>query len=164
MRTRIRERRIGSPGAGKLAVQLDAASHIHHHHERRATFIGGQGAGIVFRLRTCAQHALVIALIVGFLDVLGFQHECAATVKINVAPGFGTVAVAESHPAFEHVGIGAIIRAGRFRCRQFEQCRQLGQEQLIVGALATVGALPACDKGVNACSVVHAVSLWIGRA
>ena len=32
------------------------SSHIHHHHERRATFIRGQGAGIVFRLLASYTH------------------------------------------------------------------------------------------------------------
>ncbi len=42
----------------------------------------------------------------------------------------------ELHAPLEDVGVVARVVAGRIRTRQAEQRGQLGQEQLVVGALA----------------------------
>lgn len=42
-------------------------------------------------------------------------------------------------------------RAGRLRAGQVQQLAQLGQKQLIVGALFAARVLPALDKCINDC-------------
>jgi hypothetical protein len=57
--------------------------------------------------------------------------------------------VAEAHLALEDVGVFLGVDAGGVGAVEPEQRAQLREEQLVVGAFAAVGVLPALDEGVD---------------
>ncbi|HAF54828.1 MAG TPA: hypothetical protein DCL01_06350 [Thauera sp.] len=59
--------------------------------------------------------------------------------------------MAEIDSALEPVGVVLVPLARRLGPRQREQLAQLGQEELVVGALRAAGVLPARDDGVDGC-------------
>lgn len=83
-----------------------------------------------------------------------------AIASLGHACGLATPVAATSAIASAPVSISACVGAGWFRARQFQQRRQLGQEQLVVRALAPVGVLPTRDEGFDVIGgLVHAFPL-----
>lgn len=68
--------------------------------------------------------------------------------------------MAEHDAALEHVGVVAVIVRRRVGRGQAKQDAQLGNEKLVVGALATAGGLPAGDKGVEGGGFDHGGSQY----
>ncbi len=151
VRARVGERHVGRAGARELRVELDHPADVDHHQERRAAFVGRQGAGVGFRLAACAQQGVVEALGgLRALDALALADEGAAAVEVDAARRRAAVAVAEGHPALEDVGVVAVLGAGGLGARQAQQFREFGQEQLVVRQFIAGGLRPAGDEGVGA--------------
>ncbi len=148
VRARVGVGRVGGPGAAELGVQLESMADVEHHQERRAPFGGGQGARVLFGLAARAQHGVVEGL-ARLAQLLGFQHEGAAPVQVEVAGRLLAVAVPEDHPALEHVGVVAGVHAGRLGFGQVERRAKLGDEQAVVGQFAAAGVLPAGDESLQ---------------
>ncbi len=143
---RVGEGRVGGAAARELGIDLDHVAHVHHQHEGRAAFGGGQGAGVAFGLAAGAQHAVVEAAgVAGGLELLGLQHEVAAPVAVDAAAAGAAVAVLEGDGALEHV----VLRGAGVRPLDAEQRAQLDDEALRRGQLAGGHALPAGDEGAG---------------
>ena len=129
-----------------------------------ATFLGGQGAGVLVGLIVGAQHGLVPARAVErAAGLLGLADEAAAAVEVDEAVVGAAVGLADDDAALEHVGVVAGVVPRRVGARQTEDLAQLGEEELVVGALAAAGALPAGDEGVEGGGVGGGGSCGDGR-
>ena len=129
---------------------LNGLTDIAGEQKRRPALVGGQGADVGVGLGGGAQHGLVPAAgFVLFADLLGFEHEMPAPVKIDVAAVDAAVGVVDIHAALEHVGILFGVGPGRLGAGQGEQLAQLGEEKLVVGTLQAVGIAPAVDEGFD---------------
>ena len=96
------------------------------------------------------QHGLVPARgVERAAGLLGLEHEGAAAVEVDEAVVGAAVGLAHHHAALEHVGVVARVVASGVGARQAEEFAQLGEEELVVGALAAAGVLPAGDEGVE---------------
>jgi hypothetical protein len=85
----------------------------------------------------------------GFLaepELLGFDDGAGAPVAVDEAVAGAAVAVAEDDAALEDVGVVAGVVARRVGLGQIEQLAEVGNEDLVIGALGAVGALPAGDE------------------
>ena len=91
----------------------------------------GRGEGRLPRV-----HVRVAAL-------FGLQYEAAAAVQIDAAGR----AVGQRHRFFEHVRVRRVVGRGRMRPLDLQHVAQLGEEELVVGALRRSGGLPAGDEG-----------------
>ena len=149
MAARVGKRRVGRTGAREFGVQLDAVADIHHHHERRAAFIGGQRAGVLLGLCARAQQTFVEAFgVLRCLELFGFQHERAATVQIDATGAGAAVAVREGDGTLEHV---ALFGRGMRRV-DGKQMAEVDQETLRGGQLGRADAVPFGDESL--CSLV----------
>jgi len=71
------------------------------------------------------------------------------TVQDPVAAVDGAVGVVDIHAALEDVAIFFRIGPGRFRAGQVQQLAQLGEKELVVGALLAAGIALALDEGFD---------------
>ena len=83
--------------------------------------------------------------------LLGSESQLMTRLLIALfgAQAFGAIGLADDDAALEHVGVVAGVVPRRVGPRQTEDLAQLGEEELVVGALAAAGALPAGDEGVE---------------
>jgi len=150
MRSRIWERRVGGAAAAEFGIDLDHVTDIDHQQERRASFGGGQRAGVAFGLGAGAQQRVVEAPgVAEGLHLLRFEHEAAATVAVDEAVAAAAVAVCELNAALEHVSVVARVVARRVWRGAIEQRAQLTDEELVVRALGAAGGAPAADEGAG---------------
>src|SRR5699024_8196994 len=145
----------------------DDVAHVHHHDERRPPFVAGQSAHVGFGLAAGAEHDVIpapaaapaVALaaqsaalgcrlrerFAGFLRLdalLGFQHEAAAFVEVDVAARLGAVRVREEDGFLEYIGVALDLGARRIGAGHAEDAAELGEENLVVGPLGPAGPRP----------------------
>ena len=168
---RVGEGDVGAAAAAELAVERDGLADVHHQQEGRpavAHLVRGQGTGVVLRLLPGALHGRVpgrgaacgraaSALPALLLDLLrqgrrrvdavaallGLEHEPAAAVQVDAA----NRAMRQRHGLLEDVGVVRLVVHRRVRPRQVERIAQLGEEELVIGALGRAGGGPAGDEG-----------------
>ena len=75
----------------------------------------------------------------------------AAAVQVDEAVAFGAVRMLETHLALEDVGVLFGVGRRRVGPGKAQLLDELGEEQLVVGPLGTVGGTPACDEGFKVC-------------
>ena len=167
VRARVGKRCVGGAAAAELGVQLDHVADIDDDEERRPALRRWQGAGVALGLCAGAQERVVEAFGVGAgAHLLGFEHEAAALVTVDEAEALRAVAMRELHAALEHVGVVAGVVAGGVGFGRAEQVAQLGDEELVVGALRARSSDPAGDEGLGTRGVVcrHALDDRAGAA
>jgi hypothetical protein len=144
MRARVGERGVGGAGACEVGVQLDDVADIDDDQERRPALVGGQRASVAFGLAARPLQGVVETLAGSDeADLLGFENEMAALVAVDAPARRAAVAVAKADAALEDVGIVAAIVVCRVGGGDVEQPTEVGDEELIVGQLGTVGRAPA---------------------
>ena len=147
---RIGEGRVAAAGAGEFGVELDDVADIEDDEEGRPAFIGGQVAGVVFGLATGAQQGVVEPAGFGAgADFLGFADEAAASVAVDEAVAGAAVAVMKDDAALEDVGVVAGVFVGGLGWGDFQQGAEVGDEELVIGALGAAGRPPAGEEGVD---------------
>gem|GEM_PF-2992592 len=148
VRTRVGEGGIGGAGAREVGVQLDDLADIDDDQERRPALVGRQRAGVAFGLAARPLQGVVETLAGDVeADLLGFENEMAALVAVDASVRRTAVTVAKTDPALEDVGVVAGIVARRVGGGDVEQPAEVGDEELVVGQLGTVGRSPAGDEG-----------------
>jgi len=107
-------------------------------------------AGVVFSLATGAQHG-VVELAGGGIgaDFLGFADKCAALVAVDEAVAGAAVTVMEDDAALEDVGVVARFLVRWLGSVDFQKIAEVGDEELVVGALGAAGMAPAGQELVD---------------
>ncbi|MBK6376757.1 MAG: hypothetical protein IPF61_07305 [Xanthomonadales bacterium] len=106
MAARIRERRVGGPGAAELGEQFNALTDIDDDQERWAALSGGQGAGIGFGLAARTQDGIIeSARVHAGLELFRFEHERAAPIQIDAPRAGAAIAMRKRDRTLEHVGL-----------------------------------------------------------
>jgi hypothetical protein len=164
MRARVGEGGVGGAGACEVGVQFDDVADIDDDQERRPALVGGQRASVAFGLAARPLQSIVETLAGSDeADLLGFENEMAALVAVDAPARRAAVAVAKADAALEDVGIVAAIVVCRVGGGDVEQPTEVGDEELIVGQLGTVGRAPAGDKGGGrVCGSGVGAAAWAG--
>ena len=145
-------------------------THIDNNEEGRPTFRDGQCLGVALRLPARCQHGLIPAMRsadgrpflhpVGFFcrseadrgicqwvaALLGFQHETAAFVQVDVVRRRGAVQVLQEDSFVDHILVGALVGLARLWAGHVQVVAEFGQKQRVVRALRRRGLLPTSDK------------------
>src|SRR3546814_502153 len=97
--------------------------------------------------------------------LLGLQHEAAALVEVDEVGAVGPLDAAHLHPPLEDVGVALLGLDRRLGLRRADEVAKLGQEELVVRALAAAGRGPALDKGFDGrLGIGHAVTRRVWRS
>lgn len=78
--------------------------------------------------------------------LLGFKDEVGAAVEVDAALRGGAVEVVEGDGFFEDVGVAVVFSAGGIGAGNVEEVAELGEEELVVGALGGSGLTPALGE------------------
>lgn len=107
-------------------------------------------AGVVLGLAAGAQHGVVEHAGLGpGADLLDLADEGGAPIAVDEAVADAAVAVVKDDAALEDVGVVAGVFVGRLGLGDAEQVAEVGDEELVVGALGAADVAPAGQKGVD---------------
>jgi hypothetical protein len=85
----------------------------------------------------------------GLAALLGFENEVVLLVEIDEAAGEGAVGVADFDGFVEDVGVEVFDALRGLGAVDAEEVAELGEEELIVGALGAVGLMPAFNEALG---------------
>lgn len=154
------------PGTREIGIDLEGVTDVDHDKERRPTFDGREGLGVLLSLVARAEHGLVpprgaanggAAATRHFEEerglgrsaaLLGFEDEAAVFVKINETRAGESGEMAKCDGAFENVIVLGVVGDSGVGARHFEEVAEFGEEEGVIGSFSGAGVLPALDERV----------------